>query len=419
MSTTLNSAQDQRIEQEEKQKKLADIEQIRRDILRPLPRPTIGGVLTLLIVIGVLGWSNAGVEASPREFAQGIPTLVNFVMRLLPVEFEYAEGSERAINLTTFSVREVGRVEKAERARRASEEDIAALAAGQTLYYVFRQTGADDAAIITPEEAAAYDPDEVHTLRPYIADPGFTIALDDWDQSVMVVEEGKSVVNAVPYSEGERVVAKRYILTANEILIGYPILLDSIIETVQMAIIGTLATIILSIPFALLAARNISPHPFIYQGVRLFLNLIRTIPPLIYALIMVSAVGLGPFAGVLALVVGSIGSNAKLYAESFEQIDPSQVAAVRATGANGLQIFNFAVLPQAFPLLATYSLITFEVNVRASTILGLVGAGGVGFIIQKYVSLFQFQRLMGAVLILVVVVTIIDRVSDQIRKRII
>ncbi|MGV2434327.1 MAG UNVERIFIED_CONTAM: ABC transporter permease subunit [Anaerolineae bacterium] len=134
---------------------------------------------------------------------------------------------------------------------------------------------------------------------------------------------------------------------------------------------------------------------------------------------MVSAVGLGPFAGVLALVIGSIGYNAHLFADSFEQIDPNQVAAVRATGANAIQVFNFAVLPQAFPLLASYSLITFEGNIRASTILGLVGAGGIGFIIQKYTALYQFNRLMGAVVFLMLVVTIIDRASNQLRKWII
>jgi len=121
----------------------------------------------------------------------------------------------------------------------------------------------------------------------------------------------------------------------------------------------------------------------------------------------------------MALIIGSLGSTAKLYAESFEQIDPDQVAAVRATGSGQIQVFNYAVLPQAFPLLAAYSLISFEHNVRDSSILGIVGAGGVGFIMQKYTALFQFQRLMGAVIILAIVVTIMDRVSDQIRKRII
>jgi phosphonate transport system permease protein len=413
------SAQDQRITFEEREKQKAKIEQVREELLRPFPKPSFGGIATIIIVIAVLVWSNAGAQASPQEFVRGVPTLVNFVLNLLPAEFEYAEGTEYAINVRGFSTRPVEVVPKAERARRASAEDIAAMTDTQTLAYVYRETGASDASIITPEEAALIDAEEAHTLRPYIADEGFEIVLDDWDESVMLVEEGKRAVNAVPYVDGERVVARRYILNQGEFLIGYPIIIGSIIETVQMAIIGTVATIILSIPLALLAARNISPHPLVYQGTRLFLNLIRTIPPLIWALIMVSAVGLGPFAGVMALVIGSIGSNSRLYAESFEQIDPDQVAAVRATGANELQVFNFAVLPQAFPLLASYSLITFEVNVRASTILGLVGAGGVGFIIQKYTALFQFQRLMGAVLILMVVVTLIDRISDQIRKRII
>ncbi len=215
------------------------------------------------------------------------------------------------------------------------------------------------------------------------------------------------------------VVAKRYVLEQGEMLIGYPIILNAIVETIQIAVIGTLGAILASLPFALLAARNISPHPVVYQITRVFLNINRSIPVLIWALIMVSAVGLGPFAGVMALIIGSIGSTAKLYAESFEQIDPNQVAAVRATGAGRLQVFNFSVLPQAFPLLAAYSLISFEHNVRDSTILGIVGAGGVGFIIQKYTALFQFQRLMGAVIIIAIMVTIIDRVSDYIRKRII
>ena len=395
-----------------------ELEKIRSDILRPLPRLTPGLIVTLLLTLAVLTWSTAGTEASPTKFVQGVPTLIDFVLRLMPPEFEFSDGSERVINLTT-GIREISPTPKAERARRASEEEIANLTEDQTLVYVLRLTGADSSSIITPAEADNYDADEVHTLRAYIAEPGFEIKLDDWDESVMVVETGKNVVNAVPYDPGQIVVAKRYVLEEGDMLIGYPIILDSILETIQIAVIGSLAAIIASIPFALLAARNISPHPVVYQVTRVILNLSRSIPTLIYALIMVSAVGLGPFAGVLALVIGSIGSNAKLYAESFEQIDPDQVAAVRATGAGPLQVFNFAVLPQAFPLLATYSLITFEVNVRASTILGIVGAGGVGFIIQKYTALFQFQRLMGAVIIIAILVTIIDRISDIIRKRII
>ncbi|MFN8562276.1 MAG: phosphonate ABC transporter, permease protein PhnE [Anaerolineae bacterium] len=396
-----------------------DIEQIRREVARPLPRLSLTTILAIIIALAVLGWGINGTQARPERIINGIPALVRFVSGLMPPEFEFGEGSERAIRLSDFSVRELDRVPKAERAKKASDEEIANLAEGQRVLYTLQVTKADPLTIITADQAAAYNPDEVEGLRPYIVDAGMTIALDDWDQSVMVIPEGMHVVNAVPYHEGEMVVAKRYILEPGEILIGYPIVLDSVLETVQIAVIGTIGAIIAALPFALLAARNISPHPLIYQGVRLLLNINRSIPTLIWALIMVSAVGLGPFAGVMALIIGSIGSTARLYAESFEQIDPNQVAAVRATGAGSLHVFIYSVLPQAFPLLATYSLVGFEVNVRESTILGIVGAGGVGFIIQKYTALFQFQRLMGTVIIIAILVTLIDRVSAYIRKQII
>ncbi|MEL6307531.1 MAG: phosphonate ABC transporter, permease protein PhnE [Chloroflexota bacterium] len=490
------------------------LDEIRGDILSPLPRLSIRSMLTALIVVVVLGWSIRGTEASPQELARGIPTLIEFVVGLLPPEFEYAPGSERAVTFPSFETRSISITPKADRASRVGDDDIAAMTEDQTLVYVLRLTGASDSQIITPEEAQQYLPmpiepateaevtaatnaietaraeagaagevmdfdgarvfyalretpedsieiirrdeavdynaDEVdmlvpyvvdngfeltvedvegeevvmvqffvHTLNAYISDEGQEIVLDGFDESVMVVEQGQLSIYTVPYFPGQRVFAKRYVLESNELLFGYPVIIDSIIETAQIAVIGTLFSILLAIPFGLLAAQNTSPHPLIYQGVRLFLNLVRSIPTLIYALIMVSAVGLGPFAGVLAIVIGSVGGLGRLFAESFEQVDPNQVAAVRATGAGGVQTFNFAVLPQAFPLLTTYTLITFEGNVRDSSILGIVGAGGVGFIIQKYASLFQLQRLMGAVIILAIMTTIIDRFSAYIRSRII
>jgi phosphonate transport system permease protein len=395
-------------------------EKIRKDLSRSLPRPALPTTIALIVAVLVLSWGLNGTEARPSRFIDGIPALVNFVSGLFPPEFEFSEGSERAVHVPNFSVREVSRVEKAERAVKASAEDIANLAEDQHVLYVLQETSTSAKRILTAEEALNYSKDTVKSLRPYIVGVGMTIALDEWDESVMLVKEGGyRVRNAVPYLDGQHVVAKRYVLEKNEFILGYPIILDSIIETIQIAVIGTLGAIIAALPFALLAARNMSPHPIIYQVTRLFLNMLRSIPTLIWALIMVSAVGLGPFAGVLALIVGSIGSTAKLYAESFEQIDPNQVAALRATGASSLHVFNFGVLPQAFPLLATYSLISFEHNIRDSTLLGIVGAGGVGFIIQKYTALFQFQRLMGAVIIIAILVTVIDRVSDFVRKRII
>lgn len=197
----------------------------------------------------------------------------------------------------------------------------------------------------------------------------------------------------------------------------FPTIIYAIIETIQIAIIGTALAILISAPFAVLAARNLT-HPVVYASTRFLLNTNRAVPDIIFALIFVAAVGLGPFGGVLALAVGSIGFMAKVYAESIEAIDPQQVLAVRATGASRLQTIVYAVSPQALPMIASYSLLLFESNVRSATILGIVGAGGVGFELNKYMALFQYQLLTGALIIIILVVTVLDRVSDRIRRRI-
>src|SRR5262249_7634297 len=138
---------------------------------------------------------------------------------------------------------------------------------------------------------------------------------------------------------------------------------------------------------------------------------------LIWALLFVSAVGLGPFPGVLALAVAGVGSKGKLYAEAIEAIDPQQLLAVRATGAQRLQVFVYAVIPPAPPFILSYSLLSFESNVRAATILGYVGAGGIGLLLYQYIQLFQFDRLLGVVIIIIVTVTVIDRLSDFLRRK--
>ncbi|HVO41010.1 MAG TPA: phosphonate ABC transporter, permease protein PhnE [Aggregatilineales bacterium] len=200
-------------------------------------------------------------------------------------------------------------------------------------------------------------------------------------------------------------------------VISYPKVFYFIMQTVQMALIGTLVGVFLSVPFGLLAARNTSPHPSIYQGTRLILNVIRAFPELIVALVFVAMVGLGPFTGMLALAVAGIGSKGKLYAEAIEAIDPQQVLAVRATGAGRLQAFIYGVIPQALPLILSYSLLSFESNVRTATILGYVGAGGIGLLIYQYIQLFQFDKLMGTIIVIVVTVTAIDRLSDFLRRK--
>jgi phosphonate transport system permease protein len=196
-------------------------------------------------------------------------------------------------------------------------------------------------------------------------------------------------------------------------------LTEPILATIQMAFLGTLLSMVLSFPFALLAARNTSPHPAIYQISRLILNVIRAIPSLVWAIIFVAAMGFGPFAGVIALGVGQVGVLGKLYSEAIEAINPRQVEAVRASGAGVLQVFSFAVLPQALPLMLSYTLLDFESNIRSATILGIVGAGGIGFELQAAFSQFKFHQVLTILIEIVVLVTLIDQFSAFMRRRLI
>lgn len=194
--------------------------------------------------------------------------------------------------------------------------------------------------------------------------------------------------------------------------------LPPLIQTVQMAIIGTLLGVAIAVPLALLAAANVSPNPAVYQAFRVVLNVGRTIPELVLALAFVAAVGLGTFPGTLALALHSVFSLSKIFAESIEAINPRPVEAVVAAGANRTQTITFAMLPQALPAMTSYSLLYWEHNVRAATVLGLVGAGGIGFEIQKAMRLFQYNDLTTYVLMLIVMVTLLDRASAWLRARI-
>lgn len=188
-------------------------------------------------------------------------------------------------------------------------------------------------------------------------------------------------------------------------------------ETILMAVVGTLGGIFLASPISILAARNTSPHPIIYWCSRFILNANRAIPDIIYALVMVAAVGLGPFAGVLALTLASMGSIAKVFAEVIESVAHRPVESLRVTGASWWMVFRYAILPQSLPVMASYGLLYFEHNLRSATILGLVGAGGVGFLINEYYQMFQYSKLSSAILLIILAVTIVDRVSDAIRKK--
>jgi len=192
--------------------------------------------------------------------------------------------------------------------------------------------------------------------------------------------------------------------------------IEPTIVTMQIAITGTALAVILAFPISLLASRNLS-HPAIYQSIRAILNVIRSIPELIWALIFVSAVGLGPFAGTLALVAGSVGSLSKVFAESIESINPKPVEAMEAVGAAQVQKISFGVLPQALVNMVSYTLLYWEHNIRASFIVGAVGGGGLGFEITTELNLFQYTHFLVHAIIIIVLVTVADRISAWIRSQ--
>lgn len=189
-----------------------------------------------------------------------------------------------------------------------------------------------------------------------------------------------------------------------------------LIETLQMAIIGTLLGAVASLLLSFTAARNIAPRP-VYLVSRFVLNVLRSIPELVFALMFVTAVGLGPFAGIMALAIGVIGTMAKIFAEAIEAIDPGPVEAMRAVGAGRAQTVAFAMLPQAMPMITSYTLMLWEGNVRHATILGLVGAGGIGLELTLAMRLYDFGHLLAIIICIVVLVTGIDRLSAFLRAR--
>ncbi|KCZ70850.1 phosphonate ABC transporter, permease protein PhnE [Candidatus Methanoperedens nitroreducens] len=193
-------------------------------------------------------------------------------------------------------------------------------------------------------------------------------------------------------------------------------LLYSILETIQMALMGTILGFIAALPLGLLGARNISGRN-ISAVTRLFLGGIRTIPALLWAIIFVVAFGLGPLPGTLGLAIYSVGYLSKLYYEAFEAVDQEILDAVRAIGISRLKEIRFVVLPESMNHILSQLFFMFEYNVRSSAILGFVGAGGIGFYMINYIQLFQYQRLTTAVLLTLAVVLIIDSVSARIRDR--
>ncbi|GGM90282.1 membrane channel protein component of Pn transporter [Lentzea pudingi] len=193
--------------------------------------------------------------------------------------------------------------------------------------------------------------------------------------------------------------------------------LDAALVTLWIGLLGTTLSVPISLLLALLAARGTAPAEWVYQAARAVLSFLRAVPDVVFALIFVTAVGLGPFPGVLALVCHNVGVMGKLWAEALEDADPGPPQALRSAGANRVQVAAHALLPSVLPQLAGLLMYRFDVNVRSSLVLGLVGAGGIGFLINQSIKLFKFDEMLTHILVVVVLVVAVDRLSAVVRRR--
>ena len=187
-------------------------------------------------------------------------------------------------------------------------------------------------------------------------------------------------------------------------------------ETIQMAFIGTIIGVAIALPLSMFAARNLNSK-WVYAPVRAILAAIRTFPSILWAILFVIMVGLGPFAGILAIIMYTIGFVAKLQYESIETVDADPMDAVSSIGVSRWQLIRYVVLPESAPHLISQILYMFDYNVRQSSILGLVGAGGIGFYIINYIKFFEYGKAAVFMLVVLATVLVIDWVSVKIRDK--
>jgi phosphonate transport system permease protein len=195
------------------------------------------------------------------------------------------------------------------------------------------------------------------------------------------------------------------------------------LQTLTIAVLGTSIGTVIAVPLSFLGAGNLMRRnplgTLIYLVTRLFMSMVRAVPTIFWGLLFVVSVGIGPFPGVLAVTVFSVGLMSKLFSEAIEAIDLGQVEALTATGASQLQVLMHAVMPQVLPYLVAHLLYTFEVNVHSATILGLIGAGGIGFLFREYIEQFLYSQEATVLIVVILVTMVIDYSSAAIRRRII
>ena len=194
--------------------------------------------------------------------------------------------------------------------------------------------------------------------------------------------------------------------------------LEEMLVTLQIALWGTFLAVLTAIPLGLMASSNIVPW-WVYSPTRRLMDSFRAINEMVFAMLFVVAVGLGPFAGVLALWIHTTGILAKLFSEAVEAIDHQPIEGIRSTGASALHEITYGVIPQVMPLWISFTLYRFESNVRSATVVGMVGAGGIGVLLWEIIRSFQYKETSAVMVIVVITVSVIDMVSSKIRKALI
>lgn len=197
----------------------------------------------------------------------------------------------------------------------------------------------------------------------------------------------------------------------------WPSWVRPLIDTLAMSIAGTVLAVAFSLPLAILAAPNTAPSPIVYRLTRVLLAALRSVPEIIMGIVFVAAVGFGALPGVLALALHSVGMVGKFFAEAIEHVDPKPIEAARAAGATRLQVITHAVLPQVFPQLADIAIYRWEYHFRASTVLGIVGAGGIGFELMAALRLIHYDQVAAILLTILACVVVVDASGAWLRRK--
>lgn len=238
---------------------------------------------------------------------------------------------------------------------------------------------------------------------------GFYLFSMFWTQNQMVGGFGNALGNM-------KVVIEKFFPPNMKVL---PNIWGPMSQTIHMAIIATTVATILTIPLALLSAQNVTSSKWVYYITRTFLNILRTVPDLVLAVLFVGLFGVGIFSGILALIIFSLGILAKLISETIEAVDMAPLEAMRAAGGNTLQVIFFGLVPQVLPQFTSFVLYVFEINIRASVVLGLVGAGGIGLILDRELQFYNYPNAMAIIIMIFLVVIVVEYISNKIREALI